>query len=253
MAGYQQGFAHVYNQRWAGFARRVAPLILDYHQSTSDGPVGAHLLDLCCGTGQFALAALERGYTVTGIDLSPHMLTHAQANTHSFMKSGRARFIRGDARSFILDRPADLIVCTFDALNHLESEADLTRTFRSVLAASADDGLFIFDLNTRHGLQQNWSGINVTDTEELALIQRGFLVPEQDRAYIKLTGFIRTDEGLYERFDEVLFNTAFGMTRVVELLRDVGWRQVHMARVEDLDRPLHDPEEEPRVYFVARR
>lgn len=42
---------------------------------------GCRLLDAGCGSGQYAIAFAERGYVVTGVDLSPEMI--ARARLHS--------------------------------------------------------------------------------------------------------------------------------------------------------------------------
>jgi len=57
--------------------------------------------------------------------------------------------------------------------------------------------------------------------------------------------------GLYERFEETVFNTVFAMETVRQALLDVGWRNVHFARIEDLSTPLVEPENGGRVFIVA--
>jgi demethylmenaquinone methyltransferase / 2-methoxy-6-polyprenyl-1,4-benzoquinol methylase len=52
---------------------------------------GDRVLDACCGTGDLALAALEAGGRVTGVDFSERMLERARA------KSGAIEWVRGDA------------------------------------------------------------------------------------------------------------------------------------------------------------
>ena len=105
---------------------------------------------------------LERGYQVTGIDLSEGMLDCARANTSMFVQAGQARFLQGDASSYTLDAPVGLVVSSFDALNHLPDLAALRSCFACTHAATLPGGTFIFDLNTRAGLQR-WNNINVTD------------------------------------------------------------------------------------------
>jgi demethylmenaquinone methyltransferase/2-methoxy-6-polyprenyl-1,4-benzoquinol methylase len=51
---------------------------------------GDRVLDACCGTGDLALAALERGGRVTGLDFSEPMLERARR------KSAAIEWVRGD-------------------------------------------------------------------------------------------------------------------------------------------------------------
>ena len=252
MQAYGPAFARVYNRRWTFFAHRVAPEIAEFYAGTTIGQTNRSILDLCCGTGQLALALLERGYTVTGIDLSPHMLQYATENTSAYVDEGQARFIQADAANFTLDQVFGLVVSTFDALNHLESQDALRSCLQSVYCVLADEGYFVFDLNTRTGLLR-WNNISVDDTEEAMIVTRGFYDGQGDRAYTRVSGFIHRVNGLYERFEETVFNTVFDMVWVRDALLDAGWRHVHWARIEALATPIARPEQEGRVFFVAHK
>ena len=64
---------------------------------------GNRALDLCCGTGDLALALARRGADVTGVDFSPAMLEIAEARRQRSLKSNpqsairNPQFIPGDA------------------------------------------------------------------------------------------------------------------------------------------------------------
>jgi predicted TPR repeat methyltransferase len=97
---------------------------------------------------------LERGYRVSGLDLSEAMLDHARTNASMFVQAGQAHFVQADASAFTLDERFGLVVSTYDALNHLASLEALQRCFASVYAVTQDGGTFVFDLNTRVGLKR---------------------------------------------------------------------------------------------------
>jgi SAM-dependent methyltransferase len=252
MQAYSRTFARIYNKRWTFFAHRVAPLIADFYGSTPIGQRDQSLLDLCCGTGQLALYFLENGYHVTGIDLSEYVLIYARENASAYVEDGRARFIQADAADFSVDDHFGLVVSTFDALNHLDGQGALEKCFQSVFAALVPGGFFIFDLNTRAGLMR-WNNINMDEGEESVIITRGIYDGESDRAYTRVSGFIHKANGLYERFDETVFNYVFDMAWVREALLRAGWRDVYCARIDDLATPIPDPEKEARVFFVANK
>lgn len=251
MQAYGQGFAHIYNTRWSSFARQVAPSILDFWVAAPIGQENKSVLDLCCGTGQLAVHFLDKGYRVVGLDLSEHMLRYARENARQYIESGQATFVQGDASDFTLDERFGLVVSTFDSLNHLENEQALRRCCQCVYAVS--DGYFIFDLNTRLGLRR-WNSIQVDDSNDDALIiTRGVYDGQSDKAWMRISGFVRLPNGLYERFDETAFNTVFEMERVKCILLDVGWKNVYFARIQDLKTPLDKPEMEGRVFIVASK
>ena len=252
MQGYSSSFARVYNQRWAGFAKRIAPMIQAFYESTPVGQERRTLLDLCCGTGQLAVHFAEHGYNVVGIDLSEPMLSYARENAAPYVQSEAARFIQGDAAHFSLDERFGLAVSTYDAMNHLAGEDAMRSCFQCVYAVLEPGGLFLFDLNTRAGLQQ-WNGIGVDDLPDLMLVHRGFYDAEGKKAWVRISGFTQRKDGLYERFEQTAYNTAFDLRWVRRTLGEVGWQSVHMARIEDLGTSLPDPEGENRVFFVARK
>jgi len=251
MQAYDKKFAHIYNKRWAGFARRIAPSLIEFYSSTPIGQKNTDILDLCCGAGHLAMHLLEEGYRVVGLDLSEHMLRYARENTAEFIASGQAEFIRADAADFKLNEKFGLVVSAYDSLNHLENEQALVGCFRSVFDVC--DGYFIFDLNTRWGLKR-WNGIHIDDSSDDALIiTRGIFDEQSVRAWTKFTGFAVNPDGSYDRFDETVYNTAFDMEWVRSALLDIGWNNIRFARYQDLATPVANPEKEPRAVIIAEK
>lgn len=250
---YQKSFARVYNLRWADFARSAAPALRDFYETASLGNKHRAVLDLCCGTGQLAKHFLEHNYQVIGLDASEHMLAYARENNAAYIVAGDAIFVQGDATDFSFENKYGLIVSTFDALNHLVDFQALKSCFQCVYPVLMPGGYFVFDLNTRSGLQR-WNSIAVDErSEEIFLVTRGIYSPEMERAWTRISGFIRLENGLYEHFEETAFNTVYELQSVHDALIETGWRNVHFARLDDLHTPLEDPESEGRVFIVAHK
>jgi SAM-dependent methyltransferase len=248
---YGAAFARVYNQRWTGFAQNAAPLLLQFYQSSPLGQAKQPILDLCCGTGQLARHFLEAGFHVIGLDLSTSMLELARKNNLPFLVSGQVRFIHADAANFSLDEPVGLVVSTFDALNHLPDLNALTGCFKCVVASLVDNGIFIFDLNTLQGLKDRWVGMMLEETPDFFLLNRGLWIDEFQRAYTRIVGFQRQENGLFERFEETAYNTAFDLQAVRQALLDGGFRRAYFARLSELSVPIENPDGENRIFFVA--
>ena len=250
---YGEDFAQVYNKLWSFFARRWAPRLLNLF-SKSDVPAsaGTTVLDVCCGTGQLAEELVAHGYRVIGIDLSEPMLRHARANNAQAVEAGRATFTVQDASSFRVDRPCAYAVSLFDALNHLPDASALRRCFDSVYSALSPRGLFVFDLNTAKGLA-HWNGIDIQDSEELTIINRGLYALGAERAFTSITGFRRRADGAYDRFREVVYETLFESNTVRALLAEAGFVETYVADPDDLTTPAEDEDTLVRAFYVCRK
>ena len=64
---------------------------------------GETCLDLGCGNGALTAALRDRGLDAFGMDASPEMLALARENHPDL------RFVEGDATSFTLERPVDVV------------------------------------------------------------------------------------------------------------------------------------------------
>jgi SAM-dependent methyltransferase len=249
-SAYSESFARIYNLRWTFFASSLAPAIQAVYEKTPAASSNRRLLDVACGTGQLVGWFLQKGYTCTGLDLSPHMLAHAQKNNAAAVKEGRADFVCADASRFSLNRGYGLVVSTFDALNHLPDREHLSSCFLSVFQVLAPGGLFIFDLNTEKGLKL-WNSMSVEETDELFILNRGIYGNGMERAYMRITGFSKTESGQYERFEQTAFNTVFSMRDVMEDLAAAGFKDAYTAAIKSLSTPVAAAEELTRAFFVA--
>jgi SAM-dependent methyltransferase len=252
MQDYGRVFSKVYNLLWNDFANSVSPRICDFYLSTEIGQAQQPVLDLCCGTGRLARFFLEKNFRVVGIDLSEHMVAHARVNNLEYLVAKQAEFIQGNSAKFELEEKFGMVVSTYDALNHLPDEAALQSCFACVRDVLLEEGYFIFDLNTHSGLR-HWNGITVRPGDEVYLINRGMYDENTVKAWTKITGFVQNESGLYERFDETVYNTVFKMAAVQDWLFKVGFREVYFALVGDLRTPIVNPEEQKRVFFVAKK
>jgi demethylmenaquinone methyltransferase / 2-methoxy-6-polyprenyl-1,4-benzoquinol methylase len=86
---------------------------------------GDRVLDACCGTGDLALAALDAGATVTGLDFSEPMLERARR------KSGEIDWVQGDAEKLPFeDESFDAATVGFGVRNLADLERGLVELRR---------------------------------------------------------------------------------------------------------------------------
>ena len=94
------------------------------------------VLDLACGTGSISRCLLERGYRVTGVDLSADMLTIAQS------KCPEGAFYRASMTEYSAPAQFDACVCLLDSINHLTALSDVEDCFCRVAENLRPGGCF---------------------------------------------------------------------------------------------------------------
>lgn len=102
------------------------------------------LLDVACGTGRAFAPMLRRGWTITACDISPAMVAQAR------VKHGdEVRLEVADMREMPVYGSFSLVWALNDAVNYLLGDRDLVAALAAMAANLADDGLLVFDCNTR--------------------------------------------------------------------------------------------------------
>lgn len=108
------------------------------------GKSHGQVLELCCGTGRLTIPLKLAGIPISGLDITPTMLSAARAKAE---KAGvDIPFYQADIRTFQLPQKFGLIFIPFNSLQHTYSVADLEAVFARVKAHLEPDGLFLFDV-----------------------------------------------------------------------------------------------------------
>lgn len=148
-------------------------------------PEGARVLDLCCGHGRHSVRLAQRGYRVTGLDLSTYHLRLAKAAAR---KTGvEVEWIHGDMRELPPEAgPFDAAINVFSSFGYFEDEEDDQRVLDGVGRALKPGGRFFIDTINRDWLMR---GFRAKDWEERP--DGAFVL--NDRRYDIHTGRIYVD------------------------------------------------------------
>ncbi|MDQ3020510.1 MAG: class I SAM-dependent methyltransferase [Bacteroidota bacterium] len=109
-------------------------------------PDSKKILDLGCGTGRHAAIFAKRGFNVTGVELSEHMIEIAQIHLkNNDTLSENLKFVQGDIKNIKLNEKFDIVMLLFHVMSYQTKNEDIKQTLKTVKEHIKPDGIFIFD------------------------------------------------------------------------------------------------------------
>lgn len=111
------------------------------------GRVG-RVLELGCGTGRHARCLADRGFDVTGVEVSETMLQQARRRETGTPggSGGSFRALFGDVRNFRTDQVFDTVLSLFHVVSYLTSDDDIGHFFETAGHHLREGGHLIFDV-----------------------------------------------------------------------------------------------------------
>ena len=240
---------HIVESGPAGFALHIAPHVWRFLEELGGVAKHRRVLDLGCGTGDLAGYLLERGAWVTGLDRSPHMLSYANETNAAHVDSGRAHFVEGDATNFRFDEQFELVICTFNTLNHLADFGEVERCLSSIAKALAPGGSLLCDIDTRLGLENVVATNSIDDSDHEIILRKRISVDGRVVLYASGCFF---HEDLWHRYRETITKIPIDTEDLRRALGMTGFSEITFTS-EDFSTPVEDPEAGERAYVAAQK
>lgn len=204
--------------------------------------------DLACGTGSLTAELTRRGYTVTGVDLSPDMLAMAADKCGTLEPP--PLLLCQDISRLQLIQPVDAAVCCLDSLNYITRPTALRRTFQRVWTALRPGGLFVFDLRTPEMLRSMDGQICLDETEDTYCVWRGEFSEKRNTLTYEMDLFFANPKGTWDRSGELHVEYAYDPSEVAQWLGEAGFEKIRQYG----DLVLRAPKPgEGRIFFSARK
>ena len=102
------------------------------------------ILDIGCGTGGHLIELKKRGYEVTGIDKSQHMLDIAKEKMEK--DHIRCELYCSDITNFNIDRRFDVVISMFTVMGYMNTNEKLSKACKNIFNHINSNGNFIFDV-----------------------------------------------------------------------------------------------------------
>ncbi|MBF2378230.1 class I SAM-dependent methyltransferase [Listeria welshimeri] len=207
------------------------------------------VLDLACGTAEFALRLSFLGHQVTGVDLSKEMVAVAKE------KVAAAEIIlpilEQDMSKLALNQSFDVVTCFCDSLNYLETEQALEETIQAVSTHLEPNGLFLFDVHSVFKIDQGFKDYTYGDSdEEISTIWNSFPGEFPHSVEHELTFYILGENDTYNRVDELHKERTYPITTYENLLKKYNFTKIEVYADFGFEKPTNTSE---RIFFVARK
>jgi SAM-dependent methyltransferase len=117
------------------------------------------ILEIGCGTGNYSKILMERGYKITGVDISENMLSVAKQKC-------ACNFIKGDIRDFVINSKFDACIAMFAVMGYVTKNFDIVRAMKNIRSHLQLNSLFIFDVWNGLAVLRNLPELRVKTVED---------------------------------------------------------------------------------------
>jgi SAM-dependent methyltransferase len=230
-------YVHLYGHRTLEEARKAVTLV----QDVARVPVGARVLDVCCGYGRHALALAQAGYRATGLDGSAFLIDRARREfSHPLVD-----YIVGDMRGPYPGAPYQAIVNFFTSYGYFDTDEENAAVARHMAVCVEPAGIVIIDVFNAPALQKVLVPETVSMVQGATVVQERWIEGPFVRKKITITNPCSHDLEFEERV---------WLTTLADLERHTASANLRIERVVgDYDGSPFNEATSPRCIVIARR
>ena len=136
------------------------------------------IMDLACGKGRHAIYLNEKGYRVTGVDLSPESISHA-----SQFENDRLNFDVHDMRKVYQKDSFEYLFNLFTSFGYFENESENIDAIKSFAATLKPGGTLVIDFMNADKVVKNLVAHEIKTVDHIEFhisrrVENGFIVKD---------------------------------------------------------------------------
>ena len=155
-------------------------------------PGAITILNLGCGSGRHDRCLMDKGYTVTGVDLSIEMLESARKVATDYKG---LEYVQGDVRTVRLNKTFDVVISLYHVMSYQVTNADLISAFTTACSHLDPGGIFVFDCWYGPGVLTDRPTMRVKEFEDeqiiVTRIAQPVIHPNEDVVDVNYRVFLR--------------------------------------------------------------
>lgn len=239
------GFAYIYDELiddvdYKSWYLYIKDIFNKFHKKPKS------ILEMACGTGNLSYYFAKNGYDLTCFDISDDMLAVAYNKLSQF---NNVMLLKQNMANFNIGKKFDGVISILDSINYIVDDMELLNTFKNVRSHLKEDGIFIFDINSRYKLREIiGNNTFIEDKGNIFYTWQNYYDEKKNIVEFYLTFFVEEERDKYIRFDEEHLERAYSIEEIVEGLEKAGFGEIYYFDCFTFKKP-HDKSE--RINFVA--
>lgn len=206
-----------------------------------------NVLEMACGTGNLTEKLCESDFNVTCFDLSDEMLVVAY---EKLKKYHNVNVLKQNMVNFNVKDRFELVLSICDSINYITDKEDLLNAFKRVHYHLKEDGLFIFDINSKYKLENVIAkNVFVNDYDNVFYTWESEHDEENSLVNFFLTFFLKEGDK-YNRFDEMHTERVYEKQELIGILKEAGFSKIEVFEAFTFDEPRCDS---MRLNFVVSK
>ncbi len=199
----------------------------------------AKMLDLACGKGRHSIYLAEKGFDLTGVDLSAASIQYARQ-----FETPQLSFFTHDVRAPFRTNYFDYIFNFFTSFGYFEKDRDHFKTLKNIALGLQPKGIFVIDfLSVPFALAR----LKATETQTIDGIQFFIERVFKDGYIVKTISF--TDKGQDFQFQEKV--RGFQEADFLAYFEQLGLKHLHTFGNYELE--PYQSEDSPRLILIAQK
>ncbi len=207
----------------------AAPNTVKFIEKAANG--GKYVLDVACGTGNYAISMAKKGYKIDGVDLDATMIEAGKEKAKA--ENIDINFIQGnmkDIKTLFSDKKYDLVYCIGNSLVHLDNESEIQQMINDAADITSDNGsLLIQIVNYDRILDFNIDHLPTISREEAGVDFVRNYVHEQDSGKILFNTEIHiSNENETHKYENSVALFPLKKDVLVNIVKNAGFNNIEV-------------------------